>query len=62
MNKAPISLRTGSKVLHKGDVWLVDAVPTHHCAIHRLQDGRNGGFSIPPCQLTEPVGEKLHEV
>ena len=40
----------------------LNAVPTHQRAIHRFQDGRNGGFSIPLCQLTEPVGEKLHEV
>lgn len=40
----------------------LNAVPTHQCAIHRIQDRRNGEFSIPVCQLTEPVGETLNEV
>jgi len=40
----------------------LNPVPTHQRVIHRIQDGRNGSFSILLRQLTEPVGEKLNEV
>lgn len=39
-----------------------NAVPMHLCVIHRLQDGRNGSFSILVHQLTEPLGDELNEV
>jgi hypothetical protein len=35
------------------------AVSTHHCVTQRLQDGRNGGFSVPVCQLAGTVRQEV---
>jgi putative transposase len=54
MNKALITLRTGSKVLHKGKVWLIESAEDFQRVLaQRLSDGRRD--FLPIIELEAPV-------